>query len=333
MKVRGNISKKFNGVVLMKNKSDETYLVQGYDNFKEEKELKRDSQFYICSISKMFVAVAINQLVDRKLLSKTDSVSKYLGEYIKDDNITIYNLLTHTSGLSNYIMYRKDLDWKKQYTTKQILDVVLSKKARFKAGEKWSYSNTGYYLLTLILEKVTGMTYEEYIKEYILNPLKMENTGFSDEEKMNSVLPNIKNKQGYVIHPTLLKGAGDIISTVDDLYIFGEALYQGKLISKERAREMIQPVFGDMKVKYGEGMFINEHFGEVAIGHSGSMPTGYSTQLNIYPSRGQVNVVLSNNRICLNPWVYPDANGKYIESALMEQALGQRISVIKKAYI
>lgn len=332
MQSNNHLPEKFNGAALIANKNNHKKIVQGYQDYQKKEKLESHHQFYICSISKMFTAIAINQLVDRKIIKKSDAVAKYLGAYITDTDITIYHLLTHTSGLPNYVMYRKELDWQKAHTTQEIMDVVMRKKRKFKAGTKWSYSNTGYYLLALLIEEVTQMSYEAYITKEILEPLEMHETGFNSET-LKLAKPHMKDQAGYVIHPTLLKGAGDIISTLDDLYRLGKAFYEGKLVSKERYIEMTQPVFENMKVKYGEGLFINEHFGMLSIGHSGSMPTGYSTQLSIYPEADAINVVFCNNRKSLHPLVYPDANGKYIEGCLAEEAFNQKVSIWKKAYI
>ncbi|MGL4344968.1 MAG: serine hydrolase domain-containing protein [Cellulosilyticaceae bacterium] len=332
MNTNNNLPEQFNGVALVAEKDDLKKLAQGYCDYQTKEELQDNHHFYICSISKMFASIAINQLVDQKVLTKQDSIAQYLGEYIKDNDITIYHLLTHTSGLPNYVMYRKELDWQKAHTEEEIMRVVMSKKRKFKAGTKWSYSNTGYYLLALIIEKVTKMSYEEYITKQILQPLGMNDTGFSSEV-FRLAKPHIKDGEGYVIHPTLLKGAGDIISILEDMHRFAKAFYQGELISKARYTEMITPVFEDMKVKYGEGIFVSEHFGMLSIGHSGSMPTGYSTQLSIYPDVDTITIVLGNNRKCIHPLVYPDANGKYIEGYLAEQIFNQKISIWKKAYI
>ncbi|MGL5677092.1 MAG: serine hydrolase domain-containing protein [Cellulosilyticaceae bacterium] len=332
MGIESSLPKQFNGVVCVKGKAIEEKVAQGYSDYASKKALTSNDRFYICSISKMFTAVAINQLVEQKLLAKEDLVAKYLGDYMGERGITIYHLLTHTSGLPNYVMYRKELDWKEAHTAEDILKVVMSKKRKFTEGTKWSYSNTGYYLLAMIIEKVTGMACETYIEEAIFKPLGMKDSGFS-KDNLAVVTPNVKGKEGYVFHPSLLKGAGDVISTAEDMCQFAQAFYQGKLVSDERYKEMIKPVFDNMKVKYGEGLFIQDHFGELCIGHSGSLPTGYSTQLSIYPEKEMVSVVMCNDRKCIHPLVYPDANGKYIDACVAEEVFGKKISVWKKAYM
>ena len=94
---------------------------------------------------------------------------------------------------------------------------------------------------------------------------------------------------------------------------------------------MYTPVFPDKKIQYGEGVFLNNHFDTPMMGHSGSVPTGYSTQLSIYPEQGIISVVLMNNRKVLHPVVYVDANAKYMDSCLVEQIFQKKIGLIKKS--
>jgi CubicO group peptidase (beta-lactamase class C family) len=329
-----NISKNFNGVALIGSKNEiKEILVHGYDDFEQSILHTEDSNFWICSISKMFTSIAINQLCEKGFLSKDDLLSKYIPEYFKEHEIRIYHLLTHTSGIPNFIIYKKEIDWKKYHNSEYILSVVDNKSLKFKPGTKWSYCNTGYYLLALVVEKITNMKYEDYIQKYVFDVAQMSNSSFATKQEINIVKPHIKNVCCSDFNPSLLFGAGDVVSNVKDLYHFGKAFVDGELVTKDTLKEMSTPVFQEKKRKYGEGLFLSNHFETPMIGHSGSIPTGYSTQLSIYPEQEIISVVLTNNRRVLHPLAYVDSNGKYIDSCLGEQVFDKKIGIIRKAYI
>ncbi|MGL4741667.1 MAG: serine hydrolase domain-containing protein [Sarcina sp.] len=327
------ILKKLNGVALIDDGKEVKIYAKGYADFEKNILHTENSNFKICSISKMFVAIAINQLAERQLLKKDDLINKYIGNCFVEESITIYNLLTHTSGIKNYIMYRKEIAWDKEHTSDFILSKISKKKLKFKVGSKWSYSNTGYYILALIIEKVSGLKYHEYIKKNIFDVANMKNSSLSQCKDMEFVPSQAKNRKSkFDLSDSLLFGAGDVISNVKDLHRFAKALIEGKLVSLETLREMSKPVFKENKLKYGEGLFINNSFDIENIGHSGSLP-GYATQLSIYKDTGVISIVLTNNRVLINPLVYPDINGKYIEACIAEKIFNKNISFIKKSYL
>ena len=327
------VNKNFNGVLMIAGDNlTSKILTSGYCDFEQNVLHTVNSEFLICSISKMFVAVAINQLCEKGILRKEDLLNEYLPYYFKKHKITLYQLLTHTSGLPNYVMYKKELDWEVNHTADEILGLMDSKPLKFKPGTKWCYCNTGYYLLALIIEKVTGLKHEDYIQKNIFDVAQMKRSSFVTSPQAKAVPPHIKGKRCKTIHSSLLLGAGDIVSTVKDLYLFGKALVGGGLISDETLKTMYIPVFPDKKLKYGEGMFTNEHHGTLQIGHSGSIP-GYVTHMSIYPNEKIVSIVLLNNRTLMHPLVYPDINAKYLEGCLAEQLFHNKVSVVKKAYL
>lgn len=331
---KSKIINKLNGVALIGNKNGiEDIIVNGFNDFENKIKHTEDSNFWICSISKMFVSIGINQLCEKGLINKNDFMTKYIDRYFSDNNITIYHLLTHTSGIPNFVMYKKEIEWTKNYSPDYILTIMERKGLKFIPGSKWSYSNTGYYILSLIIEKVTGMKYEDYVKKYIFDVASMNNTFFAIDDNKNVVNANIKGKHNSNFNPGLLFGSGDIVSNVKDLYKFSKAILDNKLIKKETLEEMSKPVFKDSKMKYGEGLFLNNHFNTKMIGHSGSIPIGYSTQLSIYPEKEIITIVLTNNRKMINPLVYADANGKYIDALIGEEIFNKKIGIIKKAYI
>lgn len=331
---KNKIINKLNGVALIGNKRGiEDIIVNGFNDFEKKIKHTEDSNFWICSISKMFVSIAINQLCEKGLINKNDFMTKYIDNYFIGTNITIYHLLTHTSGIPNFIIYRKEIDWTKNYSSDYILTLMDRKGLKFKPGSKWSYCNTGYYILALIIEKVTKMKYEDYIRKNIFKVAKMDNSFFAIEDNKNVVNANKKEKHNSDFNPGLLFGAGDVVSNVKDLYSFSKALLNNDLVKKETLDEMAKPVFEKSKMKYGEGLYLNNHFNTKMLGHTGSIPMGFSTQLSIYPEKEIITIVLTNNRKKINPLVLQELNGKYIDSLMGEEIFNKNIGFMKKAYV
>ena len=230
----------FSGAVLVA-KDGKLLLRGGYGWADEKRRIPNvaETVFDIGSITKVFTAVAVMQLLERGKLSTTDSITKYFPNVPKDKSvITIHHLLTHTSGLEHEDFYdespadvREILKDKERYIQR-----LLSFPLAFEPGTKWLYSNTGFSFLAAIVEKLSGQSYESYLHENILQPVGMSNTGY--------VLPKWKSRlvaHGYNDGPTDygfpwetqwsgkvipwdLLGNGGLLSTIDDVHKFVLAL-------------------------------------------------------------------------------------------------------------
>jgi len=224
--------------------------------------------FRIASITKTITALSVIQLQEKGKLNINDKLNKYLHDFPDGDKITVYNLLTHTSGIPSY-------NWLKSDNKPQELDTVINwvKELKLQAepGKKFMYSNSGYALLTLIIEKVSGMKYEDYVKENIFIPCNMGNTGLYS---MNNLLKNMAFGYGRVDYngfkkatrpSPLAKGDGDLYSTVKDLYKFVMAFYNNKLISPESRKQMLDTY----KNNYALGWIIEKMHGEKLVYHNG----------------------------------------------------------------
>jgi len=260
-----------------------------------------DTKFNLGSMSKMFTAVAIAQLAQKGKLSFDDPVAKYLSGWLADDilrKVTVHHLLTHTSGLGSYFndkfmkssreLYRNVEDYK---------PLVADEKLEFEPGTKWSYSNTGFLLLGAIIEKVTGQSYFDYIRENIYKPAGMVN---SDCYGMDEVVPNLaigythmrgEWKNNLFMH--VIKGgpAGGGFSTVEDLLAFSNALLGNKLLSPEYTKLLITAKPERNSPKYGYGFGIEDN--GKAVGHSGGFP-GISSNLLMFLDSGYTLAVMSN---------------------------------------
>jgi CubicO group peptidase (beta-lactamase class C family) len=220
------------------------------------------------SITKQFTATLILQLAEQGKLKLDVPITAYLPDYPKanGDQITIHHLLTHTSGIPNYTSFPnfyKDLS-KKYYSPADFVKQFCELPLEFKPGEKWNYSNSGYFLLGYIIEKVTGKTYEACLQENIFIPLHMNDSGFDHFEKIlkNRAAAYEKEADGYVnaqyLDMNLPYAAGSIYSTVEDLFLWNEALYSEKLLTKKSLDLMFANHFAVGRDYYGYGWFVSE---------------------------------------------------------------------------
>jgi CubicO group peptidase (beta-lactamase class C family) len=221
------------------------------------------SHFNLASVSKLFTAVAVLQLKEKGTLKLTDPVVKYLPEF-PFPNVTIRHLLTHTSGLADFDLFDEyyDKDSTKVLTNAYVMPAIKHRgKLLFEPGDKWSYSSFGMALLAAIVEKVTGLKFEQYLKKYIWEPSGMQSTYinslsapvadpsqvkiyaraslFSDSLRSNESIPG--NRKFAWVSGALL-GPGLVISDDHDLLRFDQALYAGKLLKQATMDEAFTPI-------------------------------------------------------------------------------------------
>jgi CubicO group peptidase (beta-lactamase class C family) len=255
--------------------------------------------FRIASVTKGFTALAIMQLQEQGKLNVADPICRYL-----DDcppawaPITIRQLLTQTSGIKNYSSLP---DWDEQlvvrhYERSQLVALFRDLPLEFVPGEKYAYTNSGYYLLGLIIERASGKPYEQYLQDSIFRPLGMTHTRF-DERR--ALIPH--RATGYYSRgtafisatyedPTTAYAGGGLYSTVGDLLLWDQALYSERLVSRNSLDEIFTPV----RNGYGYGWRIGEKHGRREIDHSGSL-NGFSSYLIRFPAERVTVIVLSNS--------------------------------------
>ncbi|MCY1023021.1 beta-lactamase family protein [Pyxidicoccus sp. MSG2] len=295
----------FNGSVLVANEKG-VILEKGYGfaNFEWQVANTPDTKFRIGSVTKQFTSMVIMQLVAEGKLQVEDPVTKYLPDYRKDtgDRITIAHLLNHTSGLPNYTnpTFFKTAS-RDPYTVADFVKKFCSGDLEFEPGTKFNYSNSGYFLLGAVIEKVTGQTYAQTLQQRIFDPVGMKNTGY---DVSATVLPKRASGYeaqpgGYVNAPYLDMGlpyaAGSMYSTVQDLYRWDRALYEDKLLPAPLKQRMFTTALDDYAFGWHVGP-IKLHDGktEVAtISHSGGI-NGFSALFVRAPERKEVVVLLDN---------------------------------------
>lgn len=292
------------GMVLatIKNGHVDRVVASGMASLDLKVPVTRDTVFEIGSMTKAFTAELIMMLVEDGKVKLDEKISKYLEgcpETWKD--ISVRNLLNHTSGLPNYTSIKPGvLLLGQRITYPEIFDLVKDMKLEFAPGDKFEYSNTNYYFLGQIIENVSGKEYTDFLKERILEPLKMTKTR---PQAPRSVIEN--RSVGYMkvgnaltvpplINPDSGWAAGYLVSTVDDLAKWDDALLKGKLLKKESYDEMYKVVpIKDGTSPYGFGWDVSKMNGHVARQHGGGT-AGFSSYILRLPDDKLSVVVLSN---------------------------------------
>ncbi|MDQ4121857.1 MAG: serine hydrolase [Acidobacteriota bacterium] len=257
------------------------------------------TRFRIASITKQFTAMAVIILKERGKLNVTDSICKYLENCPAAwQPITIRNLLTHTSGIPNFRAMPRYAEFAsdQRFTYTGFVDVFRDAPLQFTPGERYAYSNSGYFLLGLIIERVSGQSYAEFLRDNIFTPLGMKNSGYDDSRRLvpNRASGYIWNGTSFVnapyINMVIPFAAGALYSTIEDLLIWDQALYAEKLVSRKSLEEMYTPFRGE----YGYGVEISTRFNRQRIRHSGGI-NGFSNDFARFPVERVTVIVLGNN--------------------------------------
>ena len=271
-----------------------------------------DTKFRLGSITKQFTAVLALQLVEQGKIKLDGKLSDYLPDYRKDTGkkVTIHHLLTHTSGIPSYTglpKFRADVS-RNPYKVDEFVKKYASGDLEFEPGSKFAYNNSGYFLLGAIIEKVTGKSYEQVLKENILDPVGMKNTGYDHH---NTVLP--KRAAGYDKRPdtytnapyldmSLPYAAGSMYSTVEDLLLWDQALYTEKVLSAKSKELMYKPFLE--KYAYGwdvrDASFKRNDQPVLGIAHGGGI-NGFSTFILRFPKEKYLIVLLDNTGQTMDP--------------------------------
>ncbi len=274
----------------------------GFSNLESRTRATRDNVFEIGSVSKQFTATVALMLMQEGKLRLDDPISMYVDKLPAPwRTVTIRQLLNHTSGVPDIENIFGYDSYRNIYTTQQIIEVANSKPMDFKPGEGWSYSNTGYYLLGLCLERVTGKPYAQVMKERIFDPLGMTHTG---ESNPTQVISN--RSSGYQVtdegvlenrdamQPSACKGAGTLVSTLADMAKWDEAITKNRFLKPEVQQMMWTSTHipkGD--VGYGFGWFISPWKGHASVEHSGGT-AGFSCDYRRFQDLGFSVMVFTN---------------------------------------
>lgn len=275
----------------------------GYANIELNVQATADTVYEIGSLTKQFTSALVLMLVEDKRVGLDDEISKYLIDIPETwKKITVRQLLTHTSGIKNYT----DLPNFMKLTVlpakhEDVITSVATAPLDFTPGHNWSYSNTGYYLLGMILEKASGKSYSELLSERIFKPLNMNASRVND---LHDVVTNRASGYDYTggiyrnaesISMTWPFSAGAIITNVVDLGKWDAALYTDKLLKQQARTTMWSPVSltGGKSHPYGLGWMIDAVNGHRCVEHGGGIP-GFTTHILRFPDDGLTVIVLTN---------------------------------------
>ena len=288
----------------------------GFNNFDTNEPLDTTSVFELASVTKQFTAMVVMMLKEEGKLGYDDPIEKYIPG-LPYKNVTIRHLLTHTSGLPDY-MGVLDQHWDKTKVAgnNECIEYLIkyAPPKRFEPGERFEYSNTGYMLLASVAEKASGIDFISFCRTRIFVPVEMTSTDIRSQDE-KAMLPNMawgyvwaKDKNTYVRADSMIefnygiwlgnrKGPGRISSTTTDLLKWDRMLYQGKLVTNETLNEAFNPVTlkSDSISYYGFGWEIKTHpvMGRV-VRHSGGNP-GYTTRIARYLDADRTIIMLNNN--------------------------------------
>ena len=268
-----------------------------------------DMVFRLGSITKQFTAVAILMLAEQGKLSLDDDLSKFLPDYpTKGQRITIEHLLAHTSGIKNYTALPEWLaGWRKDMTVKEIVNLFKDQPQDFAPGERWSYSNSGYFLLGAIIEKASGQTYQEFIEKNIFAPLGMKHSYYDNTARLipRRVTGYSKGPDGYrnaaYLSMTQPYAAGSLMSSVDDLALWDAALYTEKLVKQQSLKQAWTPrlLTNSKPTNYGYGWSMRSYEDRPIIEHGGGV-NGFATYALRLPD-DRVFVAILSNRDSMSP--------------------------------
>ncbi len=271
----------------------------GYANQEIGRSNTTRTKFFIGSITKQFTAAAILKLQEDGLLDVSDPISHYLPDYPKPnaDKITIHHLLTHGSGIPDYLSNPEILLRRtREIEIDNLMKAIINEKLLFEPGTGFSYSNSNYIILGAIIEKVSGQSYEAYLHNKIFKPAGMLNSGYArreaglpDRADGYTIEEHGKLLEALPVHFSILHTAGALYSTVEDMLKWDRALYDDKILTSGSVKAMLTPYTNG----YGYGWVIENKYGRVHAFHGGFVD-GYNCTFDRWLDDELCVVVFSN---------------------------------------
>jgi CubicO group peptidase (beta-lactamase class C family) len=287
----------FMGSVLV-SRGSEVLLSKGYGFANLEWQIPNtpSTRFRLASVTKQFTAAAILILEERGKLTTEDPVKKHLPDAPSAwDKVTIFHLLTHTSGIPSAIGVPGDAFALPIASTAENVALVRNKSLEFEPGARFQYSNSGYVLLGYLIERISGQSYEAFLRDNIFNPLGMKDSGYDSNSTLiarraagYAPSPNGPVNANFV-HMSRAHAAGGLYSTVEDLLRWEQGLFGGKLLSAATLQKMTTAFRND----YAFGLQVRTVNGRKLIDHSGGIQ-GFNTMLAYYPEEKLTVAVLGN---------------------------------------
>lgn len=289
-------NEEYSGSVLI-SKDHKIWFNRAYNYANREHQVKNtpETKFRIGSITKQFTAMAIMMLQEQGELNVLDQVSKFIPSYKYGDPIQLHHLLTHSSGIPNITQLPNIKELMRQpTTTEKIVRLITDLQSEFAPNSTFQYSNSGYILLAYIIEKITGLTYEQFLSNHIFSPLGMKNSGCDNHRK---IIPN--RAQGYEYDQGIVNaayidmdfptGGGNLYSTTEDLFKWDQSLYTERLVTKES----LKTIFTAHGFGYGYGWFVDENEHRRRVYHGGGI-VGFKNEIIRYVD-DRITIIILNN--------------------------------------
>lgn len=302
------------GIVAAVVQGEETLLFKAYGKADVEWDVPMtvDAMFEIGSLTKQFTAVAVLQLRDQGKLDLDDEVTRWLPDLdTRGNKVTLRRLLDHTSGIVGLTEMPEfdDMITNERLPREEAYELIRTYPFQFTTGEAQIYNNSGFFLLGLVIEKASGMSYEEYVEQNLFEPLGMTRSMYCDSAE------NVPRRaHGYFVRPDVLLrartnvhtwpfAAGSLCSTAGDMLTWVRALHGGKMLSPESYAELIEPstLNDGTRLRYSMGLQVGpDPIGLEYIGHGGAIP-GFWAEAGWYPEAELAVVVMMNSAGPLDP--------------------------------
>jgi CubicO group peptidase (beta-lactamase class C family) len=296
--VQAYVPSKFMGAVLVA-QDGKVLLDKGYGfaNLEWEVPNTPTTKFRLGSITKQFTAASILLLEERGKLKIEDPVKKYMPDAPSAwDKITIFHVLTHTSGIPSFTGFPDYESRESQaMTPEKLVEWFRDRPLEFEPGTKWNYSNSGYILLGYLIEKISGQSYAEFVQQSIFTPLGMKDSGYDSNSAIiaHRAAGYAPGKGGPAnagfVHMSIPFSAGALYSTTEDLLRWEQGLFGGKVLKAESLVKMTTP----FKQDYAFGLGVSTKNGHKMIAHDGGIQ-GFNTSLAYFPDDKLVVAVLAN---------------------------------------
>jgi len=313
---------KFSGAVLIAKEGNILFeKAYGYADLGTQRLNTTETEFRVGSLTKMFTSTAILQLVQQGKLSLTDRVSKYLPQFANGDQVQIQHLLSHTSGIKG------TTEAPEPTTLEESVARFRCDSLAFTPGSRFEYNNFNYILLAYIVQKVSGMPFEQLLKTRVLDKAGMTHSGLDTKDRKSDV-----KALGYVTNPetiaweepkggnvAIASGAGALYSTVGDLYKWSQAISNHVVLPDSVLKKAMKP----FQNNYGFGWMTREIAGTTQVGHTGSIP-GFIANFMKFPKEDITIILLCN---------YQDVDGNQLSNDLVAVTFGNpyTLPVQKKA--
>jgi len=320
---------KIPGVALAVIKEGEVLLAKGFGvaNIETNAPVTIKSMFQSGSLGKQFTSAGIMALVEDGLIDLDDSITKYISEAPKEWRpITIRHLLTHSSGIPDYTSEK--FDYSKNYTEEDLVKMASELDLEFTAGKRWNYSNTGYVMLGVVMSRITGKPYWEFLRERIFTPAGMSTIRINTESdivphRARGYLPTNEGWQhaGYVAPVTNTTADGSMLLNLEDMIAWNDVVTNRRILNKKSWDLILSPMTlnSGKNYSYGFGWFIDVIGGQTVYQHGGTWQ-GFTSQFYRFTG-DNIAVILLTNARSISVYRLPRRIGALLNPSLAPETL------------